>query len=233
MTFDAVESTEGIDIPNALRYYSRLRFIYNLLPLLRESPLPRVISILAGGQEAAIDVTDLEVKNDYAFIKAANSATTQTTLAFEELAKSNPTITFIHKHPGFVNSGILDRLLATASGVYAIPATIGRWIVVPIVNLFSMSVDEAGERVLFLATSSRYPNSTPNAISGVELPAAIKVAQSSVVKDGVGNGVYRVGPKDEVAGESPVLSGYRADGVDKLVWEETLAVWERALARSA
>ncbi|KAH7321556.1 hypothetical protein BKA65DRAFT_512452 [Rhexocercosporidium sp. MPI-PUGE-AT-0058] len=226
------ESEEGIDIPHALRYYSRLRFIYNLLPLLKASPLPRVISILAGGQESAIDITDLEVKNDFTFIKAAENGTTQTTLAFEELAKFNPTITFIHKYPGFVNSGVLDRLLASASGLYAIPAALGRCLL-PIVNLFSMTIDEAGERVLFLATSSRYPSSTIGGIAGVELPAGLKVAEASVTKDGVGNGVYRLGPNDESAKESPVLPGYRQDGVDKLVWEETQAVWERALARSA
>ncbi|KAH6715305.1 hypothetical protein BKA61DRAFT_480100 [Leptodontidium sp. MPI-SDFR-AT-0119] len=227
-----LESDEGIDIPHALRYYSRLRFIYNLLPLLKNSPLPRVISILAGGQESAIDINDLEVKNDFTFIKAAENGTTQTTLALEELAKSNPTITFIHKYPGFVNSGVLDRLLASASGLYAIPAAVGRWCILPIVNLFSMTVDEAGERVLFLATSSRYPSSTTTGTAGVELPTGLQVAEASVTKDGVGNGVYRLGPNDESAKESPVLPRYRQDGVDKLVWEETRAVWERALARS-
>ncbi|KAG4423333.1 hypothetical protein IFR04_003567 [Cadophora malorum] len=228
-----LESEEGIDIPHALRYYSRLRFIYNLLPLLKASPLPRVITILAGGQESAIDINDLEVKNNFTFIKAAENGTTQTTLALEELAKSNPTITFIHKYPGFVNSGVIDRLLATAPGLFTIPATIGRWLILPVVNLFSMTVDEAGERVLFLATSSRYPASKMSGTAGVPLQPGMKVAEASVVKDGVINGVYRVGPNDESAKESPVLPGYRADGVDALVWEKTLSTWERALARSA
>jgi hypothetical protein len=68
-----------------------------LLPLLAESPAPRVISILAGGKEKDIDINDLEVRNDFNFAKAASNGTTQTTLAFEELAKSYPSITFIHK----------------------------------------------------------------------------------------------------------------------------------------
>ena len=78
-----------------------------------------MITILAGGQESAIDINDLEVKNDFTFIKAAENGTTQTTLALEELAKSNPTITFIHKYPGFVNSGVIDRLLATAPALHS------------------------------------------------------------------------------------------------------------------
>ncbi|KAJ5046713.1 uncharacterized protein L3040_003945 [Drepanopeziza brunnea f. sp. 'multigermtubi'] len=104
------KSVEGIDIPHALRYDSRIRFISNLLALLKQSPLPRVMSVPAGGRESAIDTTDLEVKNDFTFVQAAETGTTQTTLAFEELARSNPTITFIHKYPGLVNSGVIGRL---------------------------------------------------------------------------------------------------------------------------
>ncbi|CZT05436.1 uncharacterized protein RCO7_08500 [Rhynchosporium graminicola] len=228
-----IESEEGIDIPHALRYYSRLRFIYNLIPLLKASLLPRVISILAGGEESAIDIHDLEVKNYFTFIKAAENGTTQTTLAFEELAKTNPEITFIHKYPGFVNSGVIDRLLASAAGLYAIPAYVARWTMVPIANLFSMTVDEAGERVLFLATSSRFPASRTTETVGVPLPSGVNLADASVIKDGVSNGVYRLLANDGSAKESPVMVGYRQDRTDKLVWEETQAVWERALARSA
>ncbi|XMA12230.1 hypothetical protein WAI453_005021 [Rhynchosporium graminicola] len=227
------ESEEGIDIPHALRYYSRLRFIYNLIPLLKASLLPRVISILAGGEESAIDIHDLEVKNYFTFIKAAENGTTQTTLAFEELAKTNPEITFIHKYPGFVNSGVIDRLLASAAGLYAIPAYVARWTMVPIANLFSMTLDEAGERVLFLATSSRFPASRTTETVGVPLPSGVNLADASVIKDGVSNGVYRLLANDGSAKESPVMVGYRQDRTDKLVWEETQAVWERALARSA
>jgi len=229
----APESVEGIDIPHALRYYTRLRFVYDLLPLLTASPVPRVISILAGGKEKAIDINDLEVKNDFTFVKAAENGTTQTTLAFEELAKSYPSITFIHKYPGFVNSGVLDRLMTTATGLYAIPAAIVRWAILPIVNYWSTSIDEAGERGLFLSTSARYPPAKPKTeFVGVELPHGVHVAESSVVKDGQGNGVYRLGADDESADESPVLPGYRLDDVERTVWEKTQAVWDHALARS-
>jgi NAD(P)-dependent dehydrogenase (short-subunit alcohol dehydrogenase family) len=228
------ESAEGIDIPHALRYYSRLRFVYDLLPLLTESPSPRVISILAGGKESAIDINDLEVHNDFTMVKAASNGTTQTTLAFEELAKAYPSITFIHKYPGFVNTGVIGRFLGTVTGVMAIPATIAKWAVLPIVNWFSTTTDEAGERGLFIATSARYPPSKPNMdFVGVQLPEGLEVADSSVVKDGVGNGVYRLGATDDSAPDGDVLPGYRLDEVGKTVWEQTQAVWDRALGRSA
>ena len=229
----AVDTPEGIDVAQSLRYYSRLRFVHDLLPLLTASPVPRVISILGGGKENAIDLNDLEVKKDFSLAKAAANGTTQTTLAFEELASSYPSVTFIHKYPGFVNTGVIDPLMASASGIYAIPATIFRWVLLPIVNLFSTSIDEAGERGLFLATSARYPPAKPNAKSvGVPLPHGLQVAQSSIVTDGAGNGVYRVGADDESAKESPVLQGYRIDKVGKKVWDETQAVWGRALESS-
>jgi hypothetical protein len=233
MSIIVPESAEGIDIPHALRYYTRLRFVYDLLPLLTASPSPRVISILAGGKEKAIDINDLEVKNDFTFIKAAENGTTQTTLAFEELAKSYPSVSFIHKYPGFVNSGVLERLMATATGLYAIPATFVSWLILPIVNCFSTTVDEAGERGLFLATSSRYPPAKPKMdFVGTPLPTGVDVANSSVIKDGEGNGMYRLNGNDESAPDTEVLPGYRLDNVGKTVWEDTQAVWDRALSRS-
>jgi hypothetical protein len=192
-----------------------------------------VISILAGGKEKPIDLTDLEVRDNFSNFKAAENGTTQTTLALEELAKSYPSVTFIHKYPGFVNTGVIDRLLATASGLYAIPATIARWLVLPIVNFFSTTVEEAGERGVFLITSARYPPAKPNMeYVGVPLPVGLGIAESSVVNDGQGNGVYRLGSHDDSAPDGDVLPSYRADDVGKTVWEETQAVWVRALARS-
>ncbi|PBP17721.1 hypothetical protein BUE80_DR011616, partial [Diplocarpon rosae] len=41
--------------------------------------------------------------------------------AFEELAKSNPNVTFIHKHPGFVTTGVIDHFLLIASRLDAFP----------------------------------------------------------------------------------------------------------------
>jgi NAD(P)-dependent dehydrogenase (short-subunit alcohol dehydrogenase family) len=231
-TNNPLESTEGIDVPHALRYYSRLRLVYNLLPLLQVSPNPRVISILAGGQESTIDLDDLEVKNNFSTIKAAQNGTTQTTLAFEELAKQSPGISFVHKYPGFVDTGVIDRLMKTTKGILWGPATVFRWVVLPVINLFSTTVEEAGERGLFIATSARYPPAD-GAKAAVELPNGVQVANASVVDtEGKGNGVYRLGPDDESAPDGNVLPAYRKENAGAKVWESTLAVWERALGRS-
>ncbi|TAQ85649.1 hypothetical protein B7494_g6051 [Chlorociboria aeruginascens] len=222
------ETSEELDAPHALRYYTRLRFVYNFLPLLAAAPTPRVISILAAGKEASIDLWDLELRKEFNSMTAAGNGATQTTLAFEELAKTYPSISFIHKYPGFVNTGAIDRLLGTVKGTLALPAMFARWFVLPVANAFSMSVDEAGERGLFLATSARFPSAEPKEV-GVELPDGVEVAKSSVVKDGKGNGVYRLDQNDESVPDGDVLPNYRAKNVGQTVWKETLATWRRSL----
>ncbi|KAF7875203.1 hypothetical protein EAF04_002375 [Stromatinia cepivora] len=153
-------------------------------------------------------------------IKAAGNGTTQTTLAFEELAKSNPRISFIHKYPGFVNTGAVGRLMSSTTGIYAIPATFFRLIILPVLNLFAMSVEEAGERGLFLATSARYPPAEPRegSVSGVELPARVEIARNSVVNEnGMPNGVCRLKADDESAPDGDVLPGYRKKNAERIV----------------
>jgi len=227
------ETSEGIDLSQALRYYTRLRFAYDLLPLLNASQTPRIVGILAGGLEVEIDFNDLEFKNNFDGFKAAANGSTQHTLAFEELAKSNPNVTFIHKYPGFVATGVVDKLLGTATGIWTIPATFARWVLVPIIQLFSTDVNVAGERGLFVSTSSRYPPAQPKTeFVGVALPKGVEVAKASIVTDGKGNGVYLLNEIDESAPDAPVMPGYRQEGKGKLVWESTMGVWERALERA-
>jgi len=231
---DFVESTEGIDIPHALRYYTRLRFAYNLLPLLNAATSPRVIAILAGGKEIEINFDDLEFRNNFNGFSAAGNGATQTSLAFEELAKTNPNITFIHKFPGFVATGVLDRLMGTLTGVWAVAGTIARYTLVPLVQLFSAHVDVAGERGLFIATSARYPPAqSKTGATGVAPPAGVDVAKASIITEGKGNGVYLLNENDDSAPDAAVMPGYRKEGKGKLVWEDTQAVWDRALGRSA
>lgn len=112
---------------------------------------------------------------------------------------------------------------------------LARWIVIPVVNVFGTTVDKAGERGLFVATSAKYPPAKPKdpMYVGVALPKGVQVAKSSVVEEGKGNGVYRLDAYGEsVENESDsVLAGYRLDDVGKRVWEHTVAVWDRALER--
>ncbi|KAJ5711374.1 short-chain dehydrogenases/reductase [Penicillium malachiteum] len=55
----------GLDVNHVLRYYSRVRFIVNLLPALQASKSLRVISVLAGGKEIMIEEDNLDLNKKF------------------------------------------------------------------------------------------------------------------------------------------------------------------------
>lgn len=83
----------------SLRYYSRMRFIYNFLPQLNAAPNPRVVSCLAAGQEGKIFPDDLGLRQNFGFINGTNASATYNTLALEHLASENPKVGFVHYFP--------------------------------------------------------------------------------------------------------------------------------------
>ncbi|KAK9490970.1 hypothetical protein V1508DRAFT_233127 [Lipomyces doorenjongii] len=226
------ETFEGIDTFCALSYYVRLRIIYSLLPLLSASPSPRVVSIFAGGKERAIDINDLEMHNGYSLAKAVDISATQTTLAFEELAKSYPVVAFCHVHPGFVTTGIIVRFTKTVKGMWKLPAMLARWTAIPVLHVFGRSTMAAGEWGVFVATSAKYPPAEKQDV-GVALSKGVRVAKSTVESTGKGNGVYRLDNYGESVNNEcdSILAGYRSDQLGKKVWEETMSVWEKALKK--
>ncbi|EFX06377.1 short chain dehydrogenase reductase [Grosmannia clavigera kw1407] len=149
------ETAEGLDASMSTRYYSRLRAVQGLLSLLNEASSPRVVSILAGGQEVKLNDEDLDLRKpgNYSIANAAYHSATMLTLAFEHLARENPRISFVHAFPGVVATPLLSR------GSTGIKRLLMAGIVQPLVSLFSLSVDEAGARALFYLTSDRYSSS--------------------------------------------------------------------------
>ncbi|KAE9381208.1 hypothetical protein N431DRAFT_457817 [Stipitochalara longipes BDJ] len=229
------DTTEGIETDLALQFYSRQRILINLLPLLEVSNSPRIISILGAGFEGTISPSDLECRQHYNFVRASQAAATMTDLMFEELAKQHPSVSFIHVNPGGVGTHLMDHLLASTPGLLWYLAQIPRYTIVPIYTHFlSTSPDVAGERILFLATSCRYPPAVNHEKKGhidgfVERPAGIAAAKPTVMKEGKGNGVYRIDWNCETCKESKILDKYRQEGLGKPVFEHVTAVFERAV----
>jgi hypothetical protein len=100
-------------------------------------------------------------------------------------------------------------------------------------RVFCISAQEAGERMLFLATSARYPAAIVDEKEGktpgfVLISLAMNVVQSTVMSDGRGKGVYKTTDKGDVYPEKQILEKYRYEGVGKVVLEHALAVCERA-----
>lgn len=229
MTCLAADNADGIEDTISLRYYVRARFIQNLLPLLKAPSSSRIVSIHGAGKEGKMDEKDLELKTTFTMQKAAMHTSTMNTLALEEVATTNPTISCVHVFPGVVITpayGILsDDFSAPMKFVF-------RKAIMPCAKLMTMGLPESGQRLLFTATSARYPpagvQEPPG--SGVAIPAGADVVTGSDWKKG--SGCYLLSPQGEPVGDKQLLEEYRKNGWDKKIWEHTQEVFDRAFTKA-
>ena len=208
-----------------------MRFIHNLLPLLNKAPTPRVLSVLAGGQERKLITDDLALKNNYSIPNVVDQTTTMHTLALEQIAKSNPSISFLHVYPGWVHTDFVEKFFNSVSGLHSTGYTflmaLVRWLFLPIFSLIATSVEDSGERQLFHATSPRYPSSRTLQSRDGRNPETKKAFECSVP----GSGVYRVTARGETSSDTKVLGPLRDARMDEKVWDHTIEVFAQALAR--
>ena len=222
LTFSSASfSPEGLDRLTAIRYHARMRFLVTLLPLLRLSPSPRVISVLAAGQEGPLNLSDLGMTGPKSQgpIYAAGAAASMITLAMEHLSKQpgNEKIVFIHTFPGIVadtglkvhDIGFFMRFLIN-------------WIVKPVMKVVGITSAESGERTLFAATNGRFRRLQPG-VSG----------EGTLIQEGSdgtqGSGVYALKADSSVVsgGGNASLKKLRNLDGGKKVWEYTLSEFER------
>lgn len=209
MAFEGrLDTREGLDPSMSTRYYSRLRAVEGLLPLL-DSPdarSPRVVSVLAGGLEAPLRAADLDLRAPGAWSTWTSSvhAGTMGTLAFERLAREHPRLGIVHWFPGPVDTPALAR--AQRFGMSG-PQDL-------------MSQDEAGARGLFLATSDRYAGQAVGEAGLVPSPEGLPPAKKS------GGGIFLVDPLGDSADSENVLAPMRQRGVDQTVWDHTQNVFD-------
>ena len=208
----------------SLHYYSRMRFIVNLLPQLtragntvnKSSPaqpglrpnLSSVVSVLHGGAEAPLILDDLPLKAHYSLPNCARHSVTMTTLSMQELASSYPATSFVHTFPGVVKTpavrgfGTITRTVINAVSILAQP-----WMV---------PVDESGDRQLYAATSPRFPARASNDTDD-PAPGA---------NGSIGSGAYLVHSDGSTAGNRKILQDFRRNKTGRLVWEHTLEMFE-------
>jgi len=130
-------TTEGIDQKLALSFYSRWKFVDELMPYLdkaaAEGQEARVLTVLAAGQGGPLDTEDLGLKKNMTFQRNLAQSPTYNDIMVEEYAKRYPFISFIHIFPGGVATGIYDNV---------------HWALrpfVPIVKLLLTSPKDCGE----------------------------------------------------------------------------------------
>ncbi len=232
------ESPEGLDRKFTLNFYSRARFITNLLPLLQTATtvapnFARTLSVLGPGNEGPINLNDISLKNTFSGARCAAHTIVMNDFFAEELAAKNPGISFIHLSPGVVDTGIARELPFWLRGTIKVLS--------PVFKLFSVGREETGERGVFHLTSSIYAPANPVAPSGAGIPAPrdLEVVEGS---NGVkGSGGYLLQWDGGVTGKKKLLQEYREKGVGKIVWEHTQGIFaeveklnrERAAATSS
>lgn len=209
MAFEGRKDTrEGLEPSMTTRYYSRLRAVQQLLPLLNNSSAPRIVSVLAGGMEGPLNESDLDLRDprNWSFWNASVHSATMGTLALEFLGKENPRLSITHWFPGGVDTPGLAK--AQKFGMSPPNPT---------------SKEDAGAIGIFLATSDRY--SVHGAGGGlVPVPEGLKAVKKS------GGGIFLVNPQGESVDNEKVLAEMRKRGVDKAVWSFTQNIFEEKVS---
>ncbi|KAJ5143517.1 uncharacterized protein N7515_002304 [Penicillium bovifimosum] len=213
------ETDEGLDKKLSLHYYSRMRFLYNLLPQLtkaanaedaapgKQRNLSTVLSVLDARGNSSLILNDLSLKDNYTLRNCANHAITMTSLSMEELAAAYPSTSFVHAYPGIVKTSLVrDRgfLMKTAMNAMMV-----------LLTPFTVPLEECGQRHLYAATN---PSFSPRGLDG---------GDAAIGSDGVrGSGAYLVGSDSATLPDQKVLQGYREDGTRGVVWKHTLDIFK-------
>ena len=222
------DTTEGLDVSVALKYYCRARFIVNLLPLLKSaSSLRRVVSVAAGTKEGPVDTTDFQEARNLNKLGWRAHFTSIITISHAILAEKAPQVSFVHNSPGAVKTGVFRG--STGVVLFIIRTffkVFGPFIYIP--------SEESGERHLFLATSAAYPASLDgDTTSGVPLVTGVDVARGPDGK--YGSGAYSVDQSCESARPvvEELLAKMKKDGVLDQVWGHTEDLFNRITGSKA
>ncbi|KAG9040768.1 hypothetical protein FS837_000197 [Tulasnella sp. UAMH 9824] len=116
MTMNGFDPTsDGIDTRLALSFYSRWKFVDELLPLLESATSDgeeaRIMTILAPGVSGGpLDTSDLGLKKNYSSGLARKHGPAYTDNFIAEYSSRYPAISFIHIFPGLVNTPLFNNL---------------------------------------------------------------------------------------------------------------------------
>lgn len=211
----------------SMHYYSRARFTYQFLPLLRASKLPaHVIWIYAAGMETKLITDDLSLRKpgNFSFDGARSHCTYMTTAFMESLAKQNlGKLSLVNIFPGLVVTPGFNN------PAYPLWFKVTWRVLGPLVTWFmAITPEEAGQRMLFLATE-RFP---PGPKSGTDTERT-NVATGT---DGSsGSGAYACENHSESTSAAKRAKAYSSTGlrreeVNKLCWEHTMDVFDTVAA---
>jgi hypothetical protein len=208
------ETDEGLDRKFALHYYSRMRFIQNLMPELTaaandtdpKASLSRVVSVFDPfiGKKGTPDFADLSLKKGFSLTACATHASVMQNFALERFARLHPLTSFIHEQPGAVATGLSKKAILAPVYFLATPLLVKR--------------EESGERHLYEATAPRYaPRAKADGVEDVATGA----------DDVKGSGHYHLSWNGADSGASKIEAKMRAEGAEQKIWEHTEEVYKK------
>lgn len=135
----------------SLRYYARMRFVRNLMPLLEKAPAPRVVSVLGPKRFEFGFRLDLGLEHHYSGLVSLSHCSLMTTLCMEKLAARHPTVSFIHVYSGVVLTNLVSGDLPWIVRKFI------RWVIYPLFSLVAQPYDEMGDRMMIVSLSAALP----------------------------------------------------------------------------
>ncbi|KAF2030371.1 NAD(P)-binding protein [Setomelanomma holmii] len=209
------ETSEGLDRKFALHYYTRMRFVDQLQPLLTAAAtaktLSRVVAVLdpQPGLRLTPDFSDPSLKTTFSLKNCMVHASSMTNLAFSRLAFQNPGTSYIHAFPAVVDSGAGRD----AFGPFKLLAKPIMW---ALTKAMEVKPAESGERHLYAATS---PTFAPKSSGGVE--------EVAIGGDGVkGSGSYSLNWNGDILADTAKAKKLRGEGGEDKVLQHTKEVFE-------
>lgn len=220
-------TAEGLEFGTSLFYYSRMRCVDRLLPLLLslsgdagdagDDNLPgHVVSVFNPKVEGAIVESDLGLhrpENQGVQLRGGQYATF-TTLYMEAIVARHPgRIALAHYYPGYV---VTD--LATNSPLPGWAKLLWR-LVAPLLRFLAVPNAECGQRVLFLGSSTYYPAGSGDGSNNSPKTAVVGADGS------VASGTYRLDWNDDALPPKKKTAPYRAKGMVDTVYSHTQEVF--------
>ncbi|KAF2725142.1 hypothetical protein K431DRAFT_317671 [Polychaeton citri CBS 116435] len=218
------ETDEGLDRKMCVNFYSRMRFIANLAPMLTAASdanqLSRVITILAAGSEGEVNMEDLDLRQHFTLPSCLAHCVLMTDFMVYEFSKRYPGTSFSHSYPGTVKTGIANELTGAARlAVKLMYSVMSPWI---------LNARESGERHFFQLTSNCYPSA--KGAAGLPCPEGIGPVRGF---DGnIGSGAYLLDWDGKPTGDERIVEKYKEVDLGSKVWEHTMAMLAQAEQRS-
>jgi NAD(P)-dependent dehydrogenase (short-subunit alcohol dehydrogenase family) len=209
------ETDEGLDRKFALHYYTRMRFVDQLLPLLTTTSavntLSRVVAVLdpQPGLKSAPNFSDLDLKTNFSLRNCMMHASSMTNLALTRFARQVPGTSFVHAFPMIVDTGVARDAWGSFKPVVGfLMGALKPW---------TVKQEESGERHLFAATAARY---APK--------GAGEVKDAAMGSDGVQkSGSYLVNWNNDILADTKTAKAMRADGAEKKTWDHAEEVFTK------